>query len=265
MPPLDSVAVDADAASHGDDAGRRPSRRRRTRRTWVEGGSSVRRWGYDLLGWALICYGAGVMAAMTLETLVPGLMSGVPATAILWLGMGVPVLLALRRSVPRGLLHFRWLDLLYGVVLGGMLRIVQGWLEVASGGSGAVPSYTLFDGALPTTFWVREVAGPVIVSPLLEEFFFHGVLLVVLYTVTRRSLGVRTAGFISIAATTGLFVLSHGIDGGMLWGEAVSLLLVGGVCGLLVLSTGRIWGAVLTHIVFNGLYVMLALAGTVLA
>jgi membrane protease YdiL (CAAX protease family) len=44
----------------------------------------------------------------------------------------------------------------------------------------------------------------------------------------------------------------------------ISLALLGVVGGLLVVLTGRIWPAVLVHIVYNGSYVVLALAGTFL-
>ncbi|MGO3233789.1 MAG: CPBP family glutamic-type intramembrane protease, partial [Microbacterium sp.] len=57
----------------------------------------------------------------------------------------------------------------------------------------------------------------------------------------------------------------HAVTSGVArWDETVSLTLVGLTCGLLVLLTGRIWGAVLTHMVFNGAWVMLALVGTLL-
>ncbi|MGM1017361.1 MAG: CPBP family glutamic-type intramembrane protease [Actinomycetota bacterium] len=45
---------------------------------------------------------------------------------------------------------------------------------------------------------------------------------------------------------------------------AVSLALVGVVCGVLVVCTGRIWPAVLLHIFYNGTGVLLTIAGTIL-
>jgi membrane protease YdiL (CAAX protease family) len=71
------------------------------------------------------------------------------------------------------------------------------------------------------------------------------------------------AGGIAVVASTGLFLLAHGLDAVAL-DQVVSLALLGLVCGLTVVLTGRIWGAVLIHVVYNGSFVLLALAGTLL-
>ena len=44
-----------------------------------------------------------------------------------------------------------------------------------------------------------------------------------------------------------------------------SLALVGLTASLLVLLTGRLWPAVLAHVVYNGLWVAMATVGTLLA
>lgn len=251
-----------------DDAPQTRSQRRSTgsrRRSWVEGGSSVRRWGYDLLGWTILLLGAGIVASTALRTLFPGETGALLSALALWAGMAVPIVLAFSRSRPRMLLRFRWVDVLYGVVLGGALRIVQGWLDVAAGASGAFPSYPTVNGTLTPDWWFTEALTPVLIGPTVEEFFFRGVLLVTIYTVVRRAFGKGFAVFIALVVTTGVFVLAHGISGPMGWDDAVVFTLVGLVTGLLVLLTGRIWGALLVHIVFNGTYVLLALTGTLLA
>ena len=67
-----------------------------------------------------------------------------------------------------------------------------------------------------------------------------------------RPFGRLTAGLVALLVSTGLFVLVHGLDRSTLAaGCVLSLALLGLVCGLLVLLTGRIWGAVLVHVVFN--------------
>src|SRR5690606_24827831 len=121
------------------------------RRPWWRGGSSVRRWNAELLGWALLGLGAGLIGGVWL--------GGLLGTVILWVALLVPVAFAYRRGIPRGLLGFRAVDLLYAVVLGVMLRGAQGWLNVAFGGSGALPSYASLDGALPTFWWLEDLLG----------------------------------------------------------------------------------------------------------
>ncbi len=44
--------------------------------------------------------------------------------------------------------------------------------------------------------------------------------------------------------------------------DVIALTVLGGVCALLVLLTGRIWAAVGVHVVYNALGVALALLGT---
>nr|WP_255727230.1 MULTISPECIES: CPBP family intramembrane glutamic endopeptidase [unclassified Nesterenkonia] len=178
--------------------------------------------------------------------------------------MAVPVVIAIARSRPRGLFRFRWTDILWGLGLGVLLRIVQGWLEVAAGSPGGLPSYPTLNGDLSinATWLLLGLFAPVLILPLVEEFLFRGVVLVSVYRMARR--GVE-AGLLAILASTAAFVALHAVNGMNRWDEPVYLALVGLTCGMLVLFTGRIWGAVLVHMVFNGMWVALALTGTALA
>ncbi|MGP6176008.1 CPBP family intramembrane glutamic endopeptidase [Microbacterium sp. A196] len=232
------------------------------RRPWWRGGSSMRRWNLDLLGIALLALGAGLLAGAWL--------GGFAGTLVLWALLLAAVLFAmLRRGVPRGLMQFRAVDVLYGIVLGGILRGIQGWLAVSFGGSGALPSYPSLEGALPPLWWAEDLLGGAIVAPVIEELFFRGLLLVVIFTLVRRfagddRAGIVIGGFVAVVASTALFVAAHYLAGAMSADAAVSLTLVGLVCGLLVVFTGRIWPAILVHIVFNGTGVLLTVAGTLL-
>ena len=69
------------------------------------------------------------------------------------------------------------------------------------------------------------------------------------------------AGAVAVVVSTGLFVLLHSLTGALAVDEVISLSLLGLVCGLLVVLTGRIWPAVLVHVVYNFTFVVLALAG----
>jgi uncharacterized protein len=232
-------------------------------RSWRSGGSSVRRWGWELAGWAVLGLGAGVVVAAAATQFVGGELGAVLSLAGLWIGMAVPVVLAFARSVPRGLLRFRPVDVLYGVVLGALLRLAQGGLETLASGPRPFPSYLVVDGALAPGWWFDDLIAPVLVAPVVEEAFFRGLVLVTVFVAVHRLSRDRvTAGMVAVAISAGLFVLAHAVLAPISWDAAVSLLLLGLVTGLLVSLTGRIWPALVTHVVYNGSYVVLALIGT---
>ena len=141
----------------------------------------------------------------------------------------------------------------------------QQYEPLAAGGVAPFPVYPTIDGALPASWWFGDLIAPVVISPVLEEFFFRAVLLIAIYTVARRALGGAVAGFVAVVLTTGLFVAAHTLSGALPWDDVAAFTLVGLVCGMLVVFTGRIWGAVLTHVVFNASWVALATVGTLLA
>lgn len=221
-------------------------------------------WRSQVLAVALLGVGVGVLLGGTLSLVLPAAWGGQAATAVLWLGMLVPIVWAFARARPAGLLRFRLLDLLWGVGLGLILRMVQGWLAVAAGGSGALPSYPSIGGSLPSGFVVTDVLAPVVIAPVIEEFFFRAVVLVSVYTLLRRPVGRLMAGVTAVVVSTASFVLLHSVSGALPVDAVISLSLLGLVCGTLVMLTGRIWPAVLVHVIYNGTYVVLALAGTYL-
>ena len=236
----------------------RPARRSRSKRTWLEGSRTARWWNTELIGWAALSVGAGVILAVAARTLVPGINGSLLAGVAVWIGMAVPVVIAMRRGVPRGLMRFKAVDLLYAVVLGGALRVVQGWLEVAAGGTGALPSY----GSLNSLWWL-DASTAVIVSPALEELLFRGVVLVAVYRIARRGFD---GAVLAVVASTAAFVAMHVITSGLSgWDQPVALTIVGATLGTLVILTGRLWPAILVHVVYNLSGVGLALIGTAFA
>lgn len=225
------------------------------RRTdWRLGGRTVLRWRESLLAIALVGLGLGLAAGWVAQYV---LSAPLLATAIVWVGMLVPIVIALRRSIPVGLLRFRPIDLLWGVGLALGVRTVQGVLA-----GSAWPSYPTVDGHLTADWWFTGLVAPVAIAPVIEEFFFRVVIIVALFTVLRRPTGGFTAGFVAWLVSTGLFIVAHASSGVGDVASVVSMGVLGGACGLLVLLTGRIWGAVLLHILFNATGVALALVGT---
>src|SRR3546814_9424087 len=119
-------------------SGRRRTPRRR--RTWIEGGTSVQHWGWEMLGWAVLGLGAGMVASAAINEFVPQPLGSTLSLLVLWLAFALPVVFAFARSRPRALLRFRPLDLLYGIALGILLRLTQGWIDALAGGTGAWPT-----------------------------------------------------------------------------------------------------------------------------
>lgn len=265
-----TTATDGDLAEapteEEPDAGERRRRRRPSRpRVWLQGGTTTVAWGWLLVGWATVSLGAGVLLATAATEFIGGTLGGWIGTVVLWVAMIAPVVYGLSRSVPRGLLRFRATDVLFGLVFGIALRVVSGWLEVAASGTSIWPSYPTVDGALAADWWFGDLIVPVLIAPVVEEFFFHALLLVALYTAFRRlTRAPAVAGFGAALVTTGVFVLLHQLTGslGSTWASAAAIALVGLVGATLVLVTGRLWSAVITHVVFNATYVVLALVGT---
>ncbi|MCH8559470.1 CPBP family intramembrane glutamic endopeptidase [Nesterenkonia sp. DZ6] len=248
------------AVKHASSA----ERRARGTRTWLEGSRTARAWNGTVLAYTAVAVGAALVLSVAARTQLEAPLGPVLSSLLLWIGMAVPVVIAIARSRPRGLFRFRWTDILWGLGLGVLLRIVQGWLEVAAGSPGGLPSYPTLNGDLSinATWLLLGLFAPVLILPLVEEFLFRGVVLVSVYRMARR--GVE-AGLLAILASTAAFVALHAVNGMNRWDEPVYLALVGLTCGMLVLFTGRIWGAVLVHMVFNGMWVALALTGTALA
>ncbi len=215
-----------------------------------------------LLGIAIAGLGAGILAGQLVLMLQPGAVwAGPVATALLWFGMLVPIVVAFLWSRPVGLLRFRASDLVIGLGFGVILRFAQGAIQQAVEGRAPFPGIVLVDGSIPAGWWLTEALPAVVVAPVLEEFFFRVVILVALYTVLRRPFGHVAAGLAALFVSTGLFVAAHLVGGSLTVSAVLSLTLVGVVSASLVLLTGRVWPAVVAHVVYNGLGIALAVAG----
>jgi membrane protease YdiL (CAAX protease family) len=263
---FDSLGLAEAEIEESPEQERRPRRRRpRAPRVWLQGGSTTQRWSWVLVGGALMGLGAGLLIATAASALIGGTLGGWVGSLVLWASMIVPVVLAYSRSVPRGLLRFRATDLLFGILLGLALRVVSGWFEQAERGSAPWPALPTTNGGLSGVDWLVDAVVPVVVSPVVEEFFFRGFLLVALYTVFRRLTRLPSvAGAGAALISTGIFLLLHQFTGS-LSGDAAgaaSIALFGLATAVLVLITGRFWAALIAHIVFNGSYVALAVVGT---
>ncbi|WP_285138127.1 CPBP family intramembrane glutamic endopeptidase [Microbacterium sp. lyk4-40-TSB-66] len=241
-----------------------PRRGRRRRRRWREGGSSTARWDVELLGWAVCAVGVGVIGAHLAPALFPVETAAGGAQGIIWTAMAAPVALAFARSRPRGLLRFRAIDVVYGLVFGILLRLAQGAVAGIGDGDAPWPSVFSTDGGLPPGFVVDAVAGSLF-TPTIEELLFRGVVLVSAYAVLRRSVGGAAAGIAAVAVSTALFVAAHELAALRDPADLVALTLLSVVAGAFTIGTGRIWPAVAVHVVFNASGFALFAAGTLLS
>ncbi|WP_019181007.1 CPBP family intramembrane glutamic endopeptidase [Microbacterium yannicii] len=254
-PSLDLSSIEEGAV---EQAAAADTTERKRRDDWRLGGRSVRKWRESLLAIALLSLGAGLLAGTLIDLVSDAPLAAASATVLVAAGMLVAVVWAFIRSRPVGLLRFRGVDLLYGIALALLLRLTQGWIEVALGGTGALPSAPAVD--LPGGWWLAEALPAVTIAPVLEEFFFRAVVLISVYTVLRRPFG----HVVAVLASTALFVAVHAMTMSLSVDAAVSLTLLGLVCASLVVLTGRIWGAVLVHLGFNLTFVALAAVGSAL-
>ncbi|MFE5407260.1 type II CAAX prenyl endopeptidase Rce1 family protein [Microbacterium sp. NPDC056569] len=162
------------------------------------------------------------------------------------------VVVAVRVSGDRfaaavGLRGFSWTDVVAGLGVGLVARGLVELVAPTLGGVGWDES-----GAMAAA--IVALAGAVLVTPLIEECFFRGLL--------QRALGDALGGagaavagtvavLVSTAVFTGLHALAAGefVPVGLLLGTAV----VGLGCGVLTLLTGRLAGALIAHVVFNAI------------
>jgi len=229
-----------------------PRSRRRKRLDWRLGGRAVSRWNNAVLSAALVGAGGGILAAGLVARLDASWAA--PASSlILWMGLLAALGYALKRGRPAGLFAFRALDILFGVALGVLVRALQGALSAAN----EMPFPQLGGGAVSE---LSQAVGAGLAGPVVEELFFRAVLLVTVYQVLRRRLGVAAAAVTATLVSAGAFVCLHGAFSALSLADGTQLFAVGVVASSLVLTTGRIWSAVIFHITYNVLF--LAIIGT---
>jgi membrane protease YdiL (CAAX protease family) len=165
------------------------------------------------------------------------------------------------RSLGRDLgLRFRPLDLLWGLTLGLIARVMATVFELAGYGQMASGGAVL-DEPAHDLWWVFVVVlAPVVVSPVVEELFFRGL---VLRAVSRAAADngatLRWALGIAVVVSAVTFALIHLIGVGSPTAAVVvglSTLLFGLAAGTLAAVTGRLGGAIVAHVVFNALVVL---------
>lgn len=161
-----------------------------------------------------------------------------------------------RFAVATGLRGFSWIDLAAGIGVGLVARALVETLVPTVGGFGG--GFGIESPDLVAAI-VIAAAGAVLVTPLVEELFFRGLL--------QRALGDAlagagriAAGVVAVLVSTAAFTAMHLVSGGgagLQAGILTGTIAVGLGCGILTLLTGRLAGAVIAHVVYNAIGVAL--------
>jgi uncharacterized protein len=207
-----------------------------------------------------------IVVAVVLERIVGGVArtGGLPSPVAqvlasdlaVWVPLVVGAVVALRRTRSvRSLFRLDLADVVAAIGIVIVCRAVDAAMSLSFfGTTGLTPSPTL--GPPSVALLLVAAIGTCIVSPIIEELVFRGIL-------QRRladALTPRTR-FLAVIVTAFVFAIVH-----VLLGAGVSTLggfevfvttfLLGLLIGTLVAMTGRIGGAILAHAVFNAVAVV---------
>ncbi|WP_206759221.1 type II CAAX prenyl endopeptidase Rce1 family protein [Microbacterium ureisolvens] len=160
-----------------------------------------------------------------------------------------------RFATATGLRGFAWVDAAAGVGVGLIARALVELVAPTAGGIGGgleVESAGVAGGI------VVALAGAVLVTPLIEELFFRGLLQRALGDALAGA-GRAVAGIVAVVVSALAFVALHVLatGGNVPVGLLVGSLAVGLGCGILTLLTGRLAGAIVAHVVSNAIGVAL--------
>lgn len=222
----------------------------------------------------LLLAGAGLLAtvlgAWALESMArpsESVLLSLAAYGVAWVPMIVVLVLVFRRfsnqdrSAALGL-RFRPMDLLWGVGIGFIGRSVDAILRlvmVGSTGLGQQPTISAIAAPIAQTVALGIIA-PVLVAPVLEEIYFRG-LIQRSAAALLEPLGTVTKWTAAVILTSLAFALVHALlllaqpEEAMLAG--ISTFVFALLAGTVAAATNRLGGAVVGHVVFNGLGVLL--------
>ena len=227
--------------------------------------------------WGIVESAIGLLAALTLmialitwlrsATFYDGHIVLVLSYAVVWVPFAAAVVIACfargTRSLARDLgLRITLLDVFLGVGAGLLARAVAGIIEISITGHmvgmGVTFGDTVYDG-----WWLfGTVLAPVLVAPFIEELFFRGLLQRSVLQASSRRMSHRSAMALSVVLSATLFALIHLTQAANPTAALIlglSAFAFGLAASLIAGLTGRIGGAIVAHIVFNGTLVMTAL------
>ena len=202
----------------------------------------------------LLAAGQLVLTDQHLAVLVSYLSSWIPLLGAVLVACYLRGSCSLARDLG---LRFRPLDLLWGLAIGMLARVVASLVEIGGyghmGGGAVTLGTPVHDG-----WWVfGAILAPVFVAPLIEELFFRGLLLRSLLTALAGAGTIQRASAILISSA--LFAMLHMLEAGSTTTAivvGVSTFLFGVAAATVATLTGRLGGATIAHITFNALGVV---------
>lgn len=149
-----------------------------------------------------------------------------------------------------GIRPWVWTDLLYGLFVAIIARAVVEFFAPTLGGFGGPLGGALSGDA--TIALVIAASAAVIVSPIVEELYFRGLVVRALCDALVDA-GRIGASIVAVVTSTAAFVLLHVVAAGALVpvGLIIGSLVVGVGCGVLTVVTGRLWAAIAAHVLYN--------------
>ncbi|MDU0326868.1 CPBP family intramembrane glutamic endopeptidase [Microbacterium sp. KSW2-21] len=182
------------------------------------------------------------------------------STVVFSSSLAIVVGFAFFRSIPRGLFEFRFGDFVVGIAAGIGLRIFYGIISGAN--SQPFPSADFSGGTVGD--WLVVALLTTFFTPTVEELFFRGLLLVSIYRLVRRSWNFISAAVTALLGAVGSFLIVHGAFSSLAVPDILQLTLVAVACGIVVIASGRIWGAVILHATYNFSFLILTAVGALL-
>lgn len=229
----------------------------------------------DVRKMQLLWAGLGIVAALTCGWGVQRLSGQVPYSPLLgvaaYLAVWIPFLAALTasfwsetyvRAIAWLGLRLRPLDLLWGIGIGSMVRAFDAALRLSVTGSTGLDRQPALSaiGNLSTETIAWGVLAPVLIAPVLEEIYFRGLIQRALAE-TFAMLGSVARWSAAVVLTSALFAGVHSL---LLLTSPREALLTGLTTFVFALAAGttaaatrRLGGAIVGHIVFNGLGMLL--------
>ncbi|KAA9107785.1 CPBP family intramembrane glutamic endopeptidase [Microbacterium rhizomatis] len=206
--------------------------------------------GYPSIRLAWITTPSWVQSLLDLVILSLPLVVAVFAAAAVGSRLGIASALGIRA--------WRWSDVVAGA---GIALVVRAAVELIAPTVGSITGpLSGGDAGAQAANAIIIVVGAALISPVVEETFFRGVVVRALGD-GLRSVGPAIAGTVAVAVSTGAFVALHAVS----WGASIPVAALVGTAGvglgtsILVVLTGRLGGAIIAHIVFNTLGVVLLL------
>jgi membrane protease YdiL (CAAX protease family) len=207
---------------------------------------------------------AAVLSIALTQVARTGVVSGAPqlllADICVWVPLVAAVVWSVRGLGPAGArarlgLEIRLVDVVFGIAAACLARAFDAFLQLGLYGDTGLHPTPLLGGVPVVGLAVLTILGPCILSPVIEELVFRGVL--------QRGLAARNGGggwgqasAVLIAAF--VFALSHLVLGSTLGTATVfTTFLLGLLVGALTAATGRIGGAIVAHVLFNVIAVVL--------